>query len=133
MKETIIRAISCSLIDDLRSAAEGRRGRRRMVKSGHTIWRISGPAVFLIINLSLGTLAACRRPPDPAVTSPPPKGEAWLSPERLAAAGIVIGTVDEQDLGHAVVTGGRVTFDDSRVTHVFAPVNGRVIRVLAQP
>jgi cobalt-zinc-cadmium efflux system membrane fusion protein len=104
-----------------------------MVKRSHGIEKMSGAALFLIVNLSLGTWAACSRAPDPAVTSPPPKGEAWLSPERLGAAGIVISTVDEQDLGHAVVTGGRVTFDDSRVTHVFAPVNGRVIRVLAQP
>src|SRR5262249_35559336 len=104
----------------------------RTVKTGHTIVRRSGPAVLLILSVSLGFLA-CRRSADPPVASQPPKDEAWLSPERLAAAGIVVSTVGEQDLGHAVGTGGRVTFDDSRVTPVFAPVSGRVVRVLAQP
>jgi cobalt-zinc-cadmium efflux system membrane fusion protein len=45
----------------------------------------------------------------------------------------VVSPVGEQLVGNAVVTSGRVTFDDARVTHVFAPVNGRVVRVLAQP
>jgi cobalt-zinc-cadmium efflux system membrane fusion protein len=62
-----------------------------------------------------------------------PAGEAWLSPERVAQAGIVVNPATEQPIGTAIVTSGRVTFDDSRVTHVFSPVNGRVLEVLAQP
>jgi cobalt-zinc-cadmium efflux system membrane fusion protein len=41
--------------------------------------------------------------------------------------------VAEEEVGDAIVASGRVTFDDARVTHVFSPVNGRILRVLAQP
>jgi cobalt-zinc-cadmium efflux system membrane fusion protein len=41
--------------------------------------------------------------------------------------------VSEQDVGGAVVTSGRVTFDDLRVAHVFSPVTGRVVGIDAQP
>jgi cobalt-zinc-cadmium efflux system membrane fusion protein len=91
------------------------------------------PSTLLIITLSLTSAAACGRSQDPTGGSQPPAGEAWLSPERLGKAGIVVSPVGEQLVGNAVVTSGRVTFDDARVTHVFAPVNGRVVRVLAQP
>jgi cobalt-zinc-cadmium efflux system membrane fusion protein len=37
------------------------------------------------------------------------------------------------DLADAVTLGGRLTFDDQRVTHVYSPVTGRVTRVLAKP
>src|SRR5258708_33508724 len=90
------------------------------------------PSTFLMITLCLAA-AACGRAQDPAAGNQPPPGEAWLSAERLAKAGIVVSPVGEQSVGNAVVTSGRVTFDDARVTHVFAPVNGRVLRVLAQP
>jgi cobalt-zinc-cadmium efflux system membrane fusion protein len=90
-------------------------------------------SAFLVVTLSLATAGACGKAQDPAAANQPPPGEAWLSPERLAKAGIVVSPVGEQAVGNAVVTSGRVTFDDSRVTHVFAPVNGRVLRVLAQP
>ncbi|HWW91821.1 MAG TPA: efflux RND transporter periplasmic adaptor subunit, partial [Vicinamibacteria bacterium] len=91
------------------------------------------PSTLLIITLSLTGAAACGRSQDPTAGNQPPAGEAWLSPERLGKAGIVVSPVGEQLVGNAVVTSGRVTFDDARVTHVFAPVNGRVVRVLAQP
>jgi cobalt-zinc-cadmium efflux system membrane fusion protein len=90
------------------------------------------PSFVAMLILTLGSAAACDRNQDPAASSQPPAGEAWLSPERLAKAGITVNPVAEEPVGNAVVTSGRVTFDDSRVTHVFAPVNGRVVRVLAQ-
>jgi cobalt-zinc-cadmium efflux system membrane fusion protein len=86
------------------------------------------------VVVSMLVLSACRSKEaeqDPAEQHP--AGEAWLSPERVAQAGIVVSPVTEQPVGTAIVTSGRVTFDDSRVTHVFSPVNGRVLQVLAQP
>ncbi|HEY5282490.1 MAG TPA: efflux RND transporter periplasmic adaptor subunit [Polyangia bacterium] len=38
-----------------------------------------------------------------------------------------------QPVGGLVVTSGRVTFDDLKVSHVMSPVTGRVIRIEAQP
>ena len=41
--------------------------------------------------------------------------------------------VEQVDLPHAVTVGGRLTFDDVLVTHVYSPVNGRVTKLLAAP
>ena len=58
---------------------------------------------------------------DPEPSHPP--GEIWLSPERMTQAGIVLQKAQEQWVGDAIVTSGRVTFDDTRVAHIFSPVN----------
>ena len=44
-------------------------------------------------------------------------------------AKIVVATVDEQDVDDTILTSGKVAFDDTRVAHVFSPVNGRVTRI----
>jgi cobalt-zinc-cadmium efflux system membrane fusion protein len=62
-----------------------------------------------------------------------PNDEVWITPDMMKNAGITTATVHEQDLQDAVSVGGRLTFDDLRVSHVFSPVNGRITRVLAQP
>ena len=57
--------------------------------------------------------------------------EARLSAEQVRAAGIELSPVVRQDVDEAVTVGGRFSFEDLRVAHVFSPVNGRVIRVQA--
>ena len=59
-------------------------------------------------------------------------GEVTLSVEE-ARLRIAVATVEERDLPYTVTVGGRLTFDDLAVTHVFSPVNGRVTRLLAAP
>jgi cobalt-zinc-cadmium efflux system membrane fusion protein len=61
-----------------------------------------------------------------------PNDEVWITPDMMKNAGLTTAKVQEQDLQDAVQVGGRLTFDDLRVSHVFSPVNGRVTRVLAQ-
>jgi cobalt-zinc-cadmium efflux system membrane fusion protein len=61
-----------------------------------------------------------------------PNDEAWPTPKQLAEARITVATVRERDVRNAVSIGGRLAFDDLRVSHIFSPVNGRVTRVLAQ-
>jgi cobalt-zinc-cadmium efflux system membrane fusion protein len=63
----------------------------------------------------------------------PPAGEAWLTSQQVKEAKLSIAPVADQDVGGAVVTSGKVTFDDLRVSHVFSPVTGRVVRIDAQP
>src|ERR1700733_10541464 len=58
-----------------------------------------------------------------------PKAEAG---GELAAAGIEVGPVEEQNVEDTIVTSGRVTFDDLKVAHVYSPVNGRVTEIFAQ-
>ena len=62
-----------------------------------------------------------------------PVGEAWLSPQQLAAGQIVTSAVEEREVGGEITTSGRVAFDDLRVAHVFSPVSGRVVEISAHP
>jgi len=51
----------------------------------------------------------------------------------LNEAQIIVRPVGDASVGSSIVTSGRIAFDDQRVTHVFSPVTGRVVRLLAQP
>jgi cobalt-zinc-cadmium efflux system membrane fusion protein len=62
-----------------------------------------------------------------------PAGQAWLTPQQLKDASITITPVGMHAVGGAIVTSGRITFDDLRVSHVFSPVSGRVTKIIAQP
>jgi cobalt-zinc-cadmium efflux system membrane fusion protein len=58
--------------------------------------------------------------------------EARLTPEQVRTR-LTLLEVTPREIGASIVTTGRVTFDDLRVTHVFSPVTGRITRILAQP
>jgi cobalt-zinc-cadmium efflux system membrane fusion protein len=78
--------------------------------------------------------AGCHRANSAAAQQPqPPAGEAWLTKQQVKNANLAVEAVVDQDVGGAVVTSGKVTFDDLRVSHVFSPVTGRVVRIDAQP
>lgn len=62
-----------------------------------------------------------------------PSGSAVLTRKQLERGAIEIAPAAEVDLPDAVSLGGRIAFDDLRVTHVFSPVSGRITRVLAKP
>jgi cobalt-zinc-cadmium efflux system membrane fusion protein len=62
-----------------------------------------------------------------------PQGEAVLTRSQLDHGGVEVAPAAAVDLPDAVTLGGRLTFDDLRVTHVFSPVTGRVTHVLAKP
>jgi cobalt-zinc-cadmium efflux system membrane fusion protein len=62
-----------------------------------------------------------------------PQGEAALTRTQLERGGVEVAPAAAVDLPDAVTLGGRLTFDDLRVSHVFSPVTGRVTRVLAKP
>ena len=59
--------------------------------------------------------------------------DSYLTEEQLRSGKISTILAEEKDVADAITLGGRLTFDDLRVTHVFSPVNGRVQRVLAGP
>jgi cobalt-zinc-cadmium efflux system membrane fusion protein len=63
----------------------------------------------------------------------PPEGELWISAEAFQRGETRIVEARTQDLPRAIVVGGRIAFDDAKVSHAFSPVTGRVTRVLAQP
>ncbi|MGO9830402.1 MAG: efflux RND transporter periplasmic adaptor subunit [Myxococcaceae bacterium] len=79
----------------------------------------------------LGLAAACRRSSAEPPALQPPANEVWLPPEQAASLrSAVVRTEDVQD---SLRVGGKVTFDDLRVSHVFSPVTGRVMKVLVGP
>jgi cobalt-zinc-cadmium efflux system membrane fusion protein len=57
--------------------------------------------------------------------------DTFLTAQQLRSGKITVVVAQEQDVSDAITIGGRLTFDDLRVTHVFPPVNGRIQRVVA--
>jgi cobalt-zinc-cadmium efflux system membrane fusion protein len=68
-----------------------------------------------------------------ATQAQPPAGEAWLTQQQVKNANLVVQPVTDQDVGGAVVTPGKVAYDDRLVSHVFSPVTGRVTKIIAEP
>ncbi|HLX09897.1 MAG TPA: efflux RND transporter periplasmic adaptor subunit [Thermoanaerobaculia bacterium] len=82
----------------------------------------------------LGALGGCGSPPRAAAAPPAlavPVGEAWLTPDRARQAGIAVAPARVEELGRVLAASGRIAFDDQRVTHVFSPVTGRLVRLVA--
>jgi cobalt-zinc-cadmium efflux system membrane fusion protein len=52
--------------------------------------------------------------------------------KQLASIGLQSIVMEAQDATDAVVLGGRLSFEDLHVAHVFSPVNGRVTRVVVR-
>src|SRR5947209_6744374 len=87
----------------------------------------------VITALSLAAVGSgCHSASNAATQPQPPSGEAWLTQQQVKNANLTVAPVADQDVGGAVVTSGKVTFDDLRVSHVFSPVTGRVVKINAQ-
>ncbi len=85
------------------------------------------------VALAGATAAGCHKsqaseahPPQPA------PGEVWLTSDQMKEAKIEIAAVGLQNVDDTILTSGRVTFDDLRVSHIFSPVSGRVAHIDAQ-
>ncbi len=80
--------------------------------------------------LGLGT-PGCRRAAPEAPALRPPDNQVWLSQEQASA--LRLSVMRTQAIPDALRVGGRVAFDDLRISHVFSPVSGRVVKLLAGP
>jgi cobalt-zinc-cadmium efflux system membrane fusion protein len=91
----------------------------------------SALSAAILFLLAIG--ASCK-PPQDATPVPPSTnaGEVFVEAAKIAAAGITVEPVAEQNVEDTIVTSGVVTFDDLKVAHVFSPVNGRVTEIYAQ-
>ena len=85
-----------------------------------------------VVTALVLVVGACGSKPKEASTAIPP-GQAWLSPQQIKDSKIDVTSVGMHGVGGAIVTSGRVTFDDLRVSHVFSPVSGRITKILANP
>lgn len=86
-------------------------------------------AAIAMLVAEVGCRSTAVEQPNP--TRPP--GEAWLTTTQMEDSKIVVEVATERKFERFIAVGGKVTFDDLFVTHVFSPVSGRVMRVLAQP
>jgi cobalt-zinc-cadmium efflux system membrane fusion protein len=85
-------------------------------------------SVLVVGLLALG----CREQPVEMPAAAPP-GEAWLNEKQVADARIAIEPARVRPVGAPVIAPARVAFNDLRVAHVFSPVAGRVMKILAHP
>ncbi len=76
-------------------------------------------------------LGACQPASSPPPASAPP-GEVWITQDQVAGGRFTFATAGEEEVPDLVPTSGRVTFDDSKVSHIFSPVTGRVVAIHAQ-
>jgi len=87
----------------------------------------------LLLPFALLTLTASGcRPSQAATATTPPPGEVWVTPQQSDEAHLTTVLAEDRELGTVIVTSGKVTFDDRRVSHVFSPVTGRVTRIDAE-
>ncbi len=87
---------------------------------------------------SLGILAllmsgSCTRVAPLLASAEPvvPAGEIWLTAAQIADAKIEVVPVHEEDVDDTILVAGTVALDDQRTGHVFSPVTGRVVQILA--
>ena len=74
-------------------------------------------------------LVACKHDAAAAHGDEAPPGQAWLTENQIKEAKIEVAPLDEQDVNDTILTAGRFTFDDTRVAHIYSPVNGRVTQI----
>jgi cobalt-zinc-cadmium efflux system membrane fusion protein len=61
-----------------------------------------------------------------------PAGEVWLTPAQIKEGKVEVQAVTEHDVDDTIVTSGTVALEDTRTGHVFSPVSGRVVKILAE-
>jgi cobalt-zinc-cadmium efflux system membrane fusion protein len=61
-----------------------------------------------------------------------PTGQLSLTPAEVAEMKVEVAVVGEQIVDDTLLTSGTVNLDDLRSGHVFSPVTGRVVKILAQ-
>jgi cobalt-zinc-cadmium efflux system membrane fusion protein len=88
--------------------------------------KIFAPLVALFV------LSACKTPAAKTEPVGPPAGEVWLTDAQIAEAKVKVQPLAEQDVDDVIVTSGKIAFEESRVSHVFSPVSGRLTRVEAK-
>jgi cobalt-zinc-cadmium efflux system membrane fusion protein len=98
--------------------------KRRLVRVADA----QGPLIPIIEGIKAGERVVA----EGSISKEQPNDEVWPTQKQLDEAHITVAKVKEQDVRNAVTVGGRLTFDDLRVSHIFSPVSGRVTRVLAE-
>ena len=101
-----------------------------LVCSAAHLGRLVVPAL-----VALATLPGCHHAPPPVAEGPKlppaPAGQVWLTEDQVTQAHIKVTPIGLEDVDDTILTSGRVSFADIKVSHVFSPVTGRVMTVNA--
>jgi cobalt-zinc-cadmium efflux system membrane fusion protein len=92
----------------------------------HAVWPTT------IIAALITATAGCKHKTNAAAAAVGSPNEVLVAPDQLKAMKIAIADVDLQDVDDTVLTTGKVAYDDQKVVHVFSPVAGKAVRVIAQ-
>jgi cobalt-zinc-cadmium efflux system membrane fusion protein len=86
-----------------------------------------------VLAIASALAAGCQPPPPPSAPKlpEPPAGEVWLAADQVKEANVKIDPIGLQDVDDTILTSGRVTFEDVKVGHVFSPVTGQVVKIMA--
>lgn len=119
--------------------------RRLVTTAGYAVWRERrvrpGSEVFLPVDPREPELVAVwgglSEGEKVLVELGPPRAqgpeEVVLTDSQFSAGKVATIAAEEREVADAVTVGGRLTFDDLRVTHVFPPVSGQITQILATP
>jgi len=82
---------------------------------------------------ALGAGSGCQRAQAPAAAEAgsAPEGEVWLSAQQVMAARLTVGPAECATVKAPVECAGKISFDDERVAHVYAPISGRISHIFA--
>jgi membrane fusion protein, heavy metal efflux system len=88
--------------------------------------------VALAVGASL-LATACQHAPAQANVQDlqPPAGEVWLTPQQVRDAKMEVAPVQRHQIDDTILTSGTITLEDVRTGHVFSPVTGRVVTIIA--
>jgi cobalt-zinc-cadmium efflux system membrane fusion protein len=87
----------------------------------------------LFLAFSVAGAAGCGARTTGAELPVAPQDEVWLTQAEVDAAKLKMQVAGSQDVGDKLETSGKVAFDDLRVSHIFSPVTGKIVKILAQP
>jgi cobalt-zinc-cadmium efflux system membrane fusion protein len=82
--------------------------------------------------IALFALGACDRKANALATPPGPPNEVAVTAEQMKKMKIATALVDLQNVDDTVLVTGKVVYDDQKVVHVFSPVAGKAVKVIAQ-
>src|SRR5215472_5564751 len=85
----------------------------------------------IVVFAAAAACAACHRTPAAQEGAEAPPGEVWLTPSQVTDAKIEIKALSNHDVDDTILTSGVVSLEDVRTGHVFSPVTGRVVSIVA--
>ena len=87
---------------------------------------------YSLLFLVASALACHSRPTARGGGPRPPVNEVWVTEAEANHMGLETTVVANREIVDRLPLSGTVTFDDSRVSHVFSPIAGRITRIEAQ-